>query len=81
MSLAHGWATGPTLGLTNYVAGIGSELSSSAPFHVIPHPGDLPQVSATVPLSQGLVSVSWENFESIGKFVENVWRILVKRGV
>ena len=41
MSLAHGWATGPTSALTNYVAGIGPELSSTVPFHVIPHPGDL----------------------------------------
>jgi hypothetical protein len=71
-SLAHGWATGPTSGLTNYVAGIGPELSSLVPFHVIPHPGDLSQVSATVPLSQGPVSVSWENLESVGTFIETI---------
>jgi hypothetical protein len=70
MSLAHGWATGPTSGLTNYVAGIGPELSSTVPFHVIPHPGDLTQASATVALPQGTVSVSWQR--NGGGFVETV---------
>jgi hypothetical protein len=70
MSLAHGWATGPTSGLTNYVAGIGPELSSTVPFHVIPHPGDLTQASATVPLPQGTVSASWQRNGS--SFVESV---------
>jgi hypothetical protein len=58
-SLAHGWATGPTAALTQYVAGVGPELSSSVQFHFIPHPGDLTSVSATVPLAAGTVSVSW----------------------
>ncbi|HEY1985282.1 MAG TPA: trehalase family glycosidase [Terracidiphilus sp.] len=58
-SLAHGWATGPTGALTQYVAGIAPELSSSVQFHFIPHPGDLSSVSATVPLAAGTVSVSW----------------------
>jgi hypothetical protein len=70
MSLAHGWATGPTSGLTNYVAGIGPELSATVPFHVIPHPGDLTEASATVSLPQGTVSNTWKrNGDS---FVETV---------
>ncbi len=69
-SLAHGWATGPTSGLTNYVAGIGPELSSTVPFHVIPHLGDLTQVSATVPLPQGTVSIHWT--QNGGSFVEAI---------
>ena len=36
MSLAHGWATGPTPALTNYVAGIGPELSSRCRFTLSP---------------------------------------------
>jgi Bacterial alpha-L-rhamnosidase 6 hairpin glycosidase domain/Bacterial alpha-L-rhamnosidase C-terminal domain len=69
-SLAHGWATGPTSGLTNYVAGIGPELSTTVPFHVIPHPGDLTQASATVSLPQGTVSSTWR--QNGGAFVETV---------
>jgi hypothetical protein len=72
MSLAHGWATGPTSALTNYVAGVGPELSSSVPFHVIPHPGDLTQVSATVSLPQGAVSTSWKYSRNGSSFLENI---------
>lgn len=60
ISLAHGWATGPTGALSEYVAGIGPELSSPAQFHFIPHTGDLSTVSATVPLPDGTVNVSWK---------------------
>jgi hypothetical protein len=72
MSLAHGWATGPTSGLTNYVAGIGPELSSTVPFHVIPHPGDLTQVSATVSLPAGTVSTSWKYSQNGTSFLETI---------
>ncbi|MGD0832738.1 MAG: trehalase family glycosidase, partial [Terracidiphilus sp.] len=70
MSLAHGWATGPTGALTQYVAGVGPELSTSAQFHFIPHPGYLSFASATMPLPQGTVSVSWN--QSSAGFVANV---------
>jgi hypothetical protein len=69
-SLAHGWATGPTVALTQYVAGIAPELSSSVQFHFIPHPGNLTNVSAIVPLAAGTVSVSWTRTAS--SFVANV---------
>jgi hypothetical protein len=72
MSLAHGWATGPTSALTNYVAGIGPELSSTVPFYVIPHPGDLTQVSATVSLPEGAVSTSWKYVENGRSFRETI---------
>src|SRR6202042_551629 len=72
MSLAHGWATGPTSALTNYVAGIGPELSSTVPFHVIPHPGDLTQVSATVSLPAGTVSTSWKYSQNGSSFLETI---------
>src|ERR1700722_19187108 len=72
MSLAHGWATGPTSALTNYVAGIGPELSSTVPFYVIPHPGDLTQVSATVSLPAGTVSTSWKYFQNGRSFLETI---------
>jgi hypothetical protein len=72
MSLAHGWATGPTPALTNYVAGVGPELSSTTPFHVIPHPGDLTQVSATVSLPAGTVSTSWKYSQNGRSFLETI---------
>lgn len=72
MSLAHGWATGPTSALTNYVAGIGPELSSTVPFYVIPHPGDLTQVSATVSLPAGTVSTSWKYSQNGSSFLETI---------
>ena len=72
MSLAHGWATGPTSALTNYAAGIGPELSSTVPFHVIPHPGDLTQVSATVALPAGAVSTSWKYSQNGNSFLETI---------
>jgi hypothetical protein len=59
MSLAHGWATGPTGALSLYVAGIGPELSASTQFHFIPHVGDLSQAYAALPLPMGSVSVTW----------------------
>jgi hypothetical protein len=75
MSLAHGWATGPTSALTNYVAGIGPELSSTVPFYVIPHPGDLTQVSATVYLLE--VFPEWQlisrDHHSTGERSRTVW--------
>jgi hypothetical protein len=72
MSLSHGWATGPTSALTNYVAGIGPELSSTVPFHVIPHPGDLTQASATVSLPAGTVSTSWKYAQNGNSFSETI---------
>jgi hypothetical protein len=70
VSLAHGWATGPTAALTEYVAGVGPELSSTAQFHFIPHTGDLYEVSAIVPLPKGVVGVNWRN--EPGRFIATV---------
>jgi hypothetical protein len=70
MSLAHGWATGPTSALTQYVAGVGPDWSSPTQFHFIPHLGDLSRVSAVIPLATGTVKVTWEH--DSGKFVAAV---------
>lgn len=59
MSLAHGWASGPTAALTQFVAGVAPEVSSTVQYHFIPHPGNLTRVDARVPLAEGVVSVSW----------------------
>jgi hypothetical protein len=65
-------APGSTSALTNYVAGIGPELSSTVPFHVIPHPGDLTQVSATISLPEGTVSTSWKYVQNGSSFRETI---------
>ena len=70
MSLAHGWATGPTSALTQYVAGVGPDLSSRTQFHFVPHLGDLSRVSAVIPLALGAVQVTWEH--DSGKFFATV---------
>jgi hypothetical protein len=70
--------------LTNYVAGIGPQLSSTVPFYVIPHPGDLTQVPATVSLPAGTVSTSWKYSQSVAGTI--YWqlarkhRFLLKKG-
>jgi hypothetical protein len=70
MSLAHGWATGPTAALTQYVGGVGPELSTSVQFHFIPHIGNLSFAAVTAPLPQGTVSASWN--QAPGRFVATV---------
>jgi hypothetical protein len=70
--------------LTNYVAGIGPQLSSTVPFYVIPHPGDLTQVPATVSLPAGTVSTSWKYSQSVAgtiyRQLARKHRFLLKKG-
>jgi hypothetical protein len=42
------------------------------PFYVIPHPGDLTQVSATVSLPAGTVSTSWKYSQNGSSFLETI---------
>jgi hypothetical protein len=58
--------------IVKHFAGIGPELSSTVPFHVIPHPGNLTQVSATVSLPQGTVSTSWKDSQNGSSFLETI---------
>jgi Trehalase len=58
-SLAHGWATGPTSALTNYVLGIAPDTAGGATYHVIPHHGDLTQVQGRLTLPVGAVDAAW----------------------
>ncbi len=52
-SLAHGWATGPTAALTNFVLGVAPDTVQGATYHVIPHPGDLTHVEGKLTLAPG----------------------------
>jgi hypothetical protein len=71
MSLAHGWATGPTSALTFDVLGL-SPAAASGQFGFIPHPGDLTHVEGTITMPQGQVSGSWDYSSSAGTFTENL---------
>ena len=52
-SLAHGWATGPTAALTNFVLGVAPDTVQGATYHVIPHPGDLTHVEGKLTFAPG----------------------------
>lgn len=71
MSLAHGWATGPTSALTYYVLGIAPE-TAGLDYHVIPHPGDLTRVAGRLTLPGGAVEVLWKRESDSGTFTEKV---------
>jgi hypothetical protein len=60
-SLAHGWSTGPTSALTFYVAGLQPDADGGRSYTVMPHPGDLQQVQASLLMSPGRrVTDSWQ---------------------
>jgi len=60
-SLAHGWASGPTVTLTTQVLGVTPTSAGFATYSVIPHPGDLSWAQGRVPTPHGAVSVSWQS--------------------
>ncbi len=60
MSLAHGWATGPTSALTFYVLGLAPE-TQLAQYRFIPHTGDLTSVEGRISMPQGAVNASWSH--------------------
>ncbi|MFC1418050.1 alpha-L-rhamnosidase-related protein [Streptacidiphilus cavernicola] len=64
MSLAHGWATGPTSALTSYVLGLLPTGTSGYDF--APHPGDLTHAEGSITMPQGKVSGSWNYAAAAG---------------
>jgi alpha-L-rhamnosidase len=56
-SLAHGWASGPTPWLTQYVAGVNVKDGGNT-VEIKPHLGDLSFVDATFPTKFGLLKIS-----------------------
>lgn len=59
-SLAHGWASMPTVALTTYVLGVRPISGGFAQYIVEPHPGNLAEVSGKVPTRYGPLSVVWK---------------------
>lgn len=61
-SLAHGWSTGPTSALTNYVLGVAPDTAVGQTYHVIPHPGNLTHVEGKLTVNTNKsISVSYDN--------------------
>lgn len=58
-SLAHGWASAPTVLLTQYVLGVSPTGPGYATFSVIPHPGDVQWAQGRVPAAVGSVDAYW----------------------
>ncbi|MDD3108272.1 MAG: alpha-L-rhamnosidase C-terminal domain-containing protein [Alistipes sp.] len=56
-SLAHGWASGPTAFLTEYVLGVSPAAPGYKVAKVEPHLGDLQWVEGTVPTPYGIIKV------------------------
>ncbi|MFC1434032.1 trehalase family glycosidase [Streptacidiphilus sp. N1-3] len=70
MSLAHGWATGPTSALTFYVLGLSPTGTSQYGFG--PHPGDLTHVEGSITLPQGSVTGAWDYDATAGTLAETL---------
>jgi hypothetical protein len=58
-SLAHGWAAGPTVSLTNQVLGVQPTGAGFSSYDVVPTPGDLSWAQGRVPTPHGAISASW----------------------
>ncbi|MCM2412149.1 alpha-L-rhamnosidase C-terminal domain-containing protein [Streptomyces sp. RKAG290] len=58
-SLAHGWASGPTVTLTNQVLGVRPTGPGFSAYSVVPHPGGLSWAQGSVPTPHGDIAVSW----------------------
>ncbi|WP_433185873.1 alpha-L-rhamnosidase C-terminal domain-containing protein [Actinoallomurus sp. CA-150999] len=59
VSLAHGWATGPTPALSFYVLGVAPDSPGGRTFHFVPHPADLTFTEGRITTEYGPVDASW----------------------
>lgn len=58
-SLAHGWASGPTVSLTTQVLGVAPTSAGFKTFSVAPHPAGLRWAEGTVPTPTGKIRTAW----------------------
>ncbi|HEX3785628.1 MAG TPA: alpha-L-rhamnosidase C-terminal domain-containing protein [Pseudonocardiaceae bacterium] len=65
-SLAHGWSTGPTSALSEYVLGITPTSPGYADWQVAPQPGDLAWAQGRAPTPHGPLTVKWS--QGAGRF-------------
>ncbi len=60
-SLAHGWASSPTVTLTSQVLGVTPTSAGYATYSVIPHPASLAWAQGSVPTPHGGLRASWDS--------------------
>jgi alpha-L-rhamnosidase len=71
-SMAHGWSTGPTSALSQYVLGIAPDAPGYATWSVAPHAGTLAWAQGTAPTPHGPLDVSWRRTAADHQFVLDV---------
>jgi alpha-L-rhamnosidase len=57
LSFSHGWSTGPTSFLSEYVLGVRSTSGGMKTVEIVPFLGDLKWIDGAVPAPQGLIRV------------------------
>jgi alpha-L-rhamnosidase len=60
ISLAHGWASGPTSALSKYVLGVRPVTAGYKTWLIEPQPGDVLWANGRVPTPYGSIDVEWE---------------------
>ncbi len=63
-SLAHGWSTGPTAALSNFVLGITPAVPGGAVVQVVPHAGTLSYAIGCLTTIHGPVDVEWRHSQA-----------------
>lgn len=61
VSLAHGWSSGPTSALTNYVLGVRPIGSGFSTWRIEPHTGDVEWARGEVPTPHGPIKIQWKH--------------------
>jgi hypothetical protein len=67
-STAHGWGSGATSALSQYVLGVAPTAPGYRTYLVEPHPGDLSWVEGEVPTAHGPITVRWGHDARAGGF-------------
>lgn len=70
-SFCHGWASGPTSWLSEYVLGVQVVEPGCKVVRIVPHLGDLKWVKGTFPTPYGIISIS-HKLDSNGKVITKV---------
>jgi alpha-L-rhamnosidase len=71
-SMAHGWSTGPTSALSQYVLGIAPDSPGYATWSVAPNPGSLSWAKGRAPTPHGALDVSWRRAANGHRFLLDV---------
>ncbi|KAH8816187.1 Six-hairpin glycosidase-like protein [Xylogone sp. PMI_703] len=70
VSHSHGWSSGPTSALTNYVLGLSVTAPSGSSWKLAPQFGDLSSVEGGFTTGLGKYQAKWQNFGILGYTLE-----------